>query len=205
MSDEQRVLDGLETMDWVVFDLETTGLSPDWDSIIQIAGMRMRGGRAVAGESFSTFVDPGRPIPSFIQQYTGITDRQVQGAPGVEDALATFSRFVGDSILVAHNGHRFDMKFLAASCQRARLETRRVVYHDSLGLSWQLWGRQGFRHGLDSVLSRLELSDAGVRRHDARGDVELLARAIELMTRRLEEAGRPPNLKRYEGALPRVD
>ena len=159
----------------------------------------------MSGESFSTFVDPGRPIPSFIQQYTGITDRHVRGAPGVEEALAGFSRFVGESTLVAHNGHRFDMKFLAASCQRACVATRRVVYHDSLGLSWQLWGRQGFRHGLDSVLSRLQLSDAGVRRHDARGDVELLARAIELMTRRLEEIGRPPNLKRYEGALPRVE
>jgi DNA polymerase III alpha subunit (gram-positive type) len=118
--------------------------------------------------------------------------------------LAEFSRFVGDATLVAHNGHRFDMKFLAAGCQQARLETRTVPYHDSLGLSWLLWGRQGCRHGLDAVLSRLDLSDASVRRHDARGDVELLSRAIELMTRQLEESGKPVNLKRYEGALPRI-
>jgi len=104
MSDQQLAMPGIDGGDWVVFDLETTGLAPDWDSILQIAAVRMRGGRTMAGQTFSTFVDPRRPIPAFIQQYTGITDRHVRGAPTVEFALAEFSRFVGDATLVAHNG-----------------------------------------------------------------------------------------------------
>jgi len=196
-----------ETHDWVVFDLETTGLSPQIDSIIQIAAVRMRGGRVVAGEAFSTFVDPLRSIPAWITQYTGIRNSDVTGAPPTGRALAAFSQFVGHSTLVAHNGHRFDMKFLASGCQKERLMTRAVTYHDSLGLSWEVWGRQGMRHGLDAVLSRLDLMDHGLRRHDARGDVELLARAIEKMCDRLQENGRSGvlgALRRYEGSLPQV-
>lgn len=191
--------------DWVVFDLETTGLSPDWDTIIQIAAVRMRGGRRMERESFELFVNPGRPIPAFITQYTGIGDRHVRGAPGIVTALQEFSHFVGESTLVAHNGHRFDMKFLAAECRKSGLPTRPVEYHDSLGLSWALWGRKGCRHGLDSVLQRLDLADEAVRRHDARGDVLLLARAIEAMTVRLKDSGQPLDLRRYEGSLPRID
>lgn len=193
--------------DWVVFDLETTGLSPHMDSIIQIAAVRMRGGRVVAGEVFSSFVDPMRPIPTWITQYTGIRNSDVKGAPPAGRALVEFSRFVGQSTLVAHNGHRFDMKFLAAGCQKEQLMTRPVAYHDSLGLSWEVWGRRGLRHGLDAVLSRLELMDPGIRRHDARGDVELLARAIESMCDRLRNDGKSEALgalRRYEGCLPQV-
>lgn len=189
--------------DWVVFDLETTGLSPEWDQIIQIAAVRMRGGRVLAGDSFFSYVDPQRRIPSWISQYTGVRDADVRNAPTAAQMLPDFSRFVGGATLVAHNGHRFDMKFLAASCTRERLPVRTVYYHDSLSLSWKLWGRRG-RHGMDAVLDRLNLSCTGVRRHDARGDVELLARAIELMRERLDGAGVDAGLTRYEGALPRV-
>lgn len=191
--------------DWVVFDLETTGLTPDWDEIIQIAAVRMRGGRVVSSEQFFSYVNPCRPIPAWISQYTGVTNRDVREAPRAGAVLSAFSRFVGDSVLVAHNGHRFDMKFLASECRRAGLEERRVQYHDSLSLSWRLWGRgRGCGHGLDAVLKRLQLSSTGVRRHDARGDVELLARAVELMQAQLNELGLNEPLRLYEGALPRV-
>jgi DNA polymerase III subunit epsilon len=171
-------------MDLVVFDLETTGLSPHANDIIQIAAVRMRFGAVVHTDSYSTFVNPGYRIPAFIKSYTGISDAHVQGAPAAGVALSAFSRFVGDSTLLAHNGHRFDMPFIRAACAKCGIETRQVRYTDSIYISKQIW-YQSRGHGLDAVLERLGIGTASYRRHDARGDVELLAKAVGTMWRRL--------------------
>ncbi len=188
--------------EWVVFDLETTGLSSEWDHIIQIAAVRMRAGRVCGSESFFSYVDPGRSIPSWITQYTGVGDRDVRGAPRVDRMLADFSAWVGTSTLVAHNGHRFDMRFLQAGCVRHGLATRPVTYHDSMWLSRLLWPQPRLRHGLDAVLERLRLTSATARRHDARGDVELLGRAVESMAEQLSRRSEPWELRSAEGVLP---
>jgi len=167
-------------MDIVIFDLETTGLSPGNHEIIQIAGVRMRAGRILAEESFATFVKPLNRVPAFITQYTGITQAQVQNAPTATEALLRFSRFVGDSILIAHNGQRFDIPFIRESCARMRLPVRSVDFIDSMAFSRKLWGGRG-GHGLDAIMHRLNLSNEGARRHDARGDVEILAEAVRRM------------------------
>jgi DNA polymerase III epsilon subunit family exonuclease len=188
--------------DWVVFDLETTGLSPEWDRVIQIAAVRMRGGRVVASETFHSYVDPQRPIPPWIEQYTGVTDRHVRGAPPVDRVLAAFGEWSGDAMLVAHNGHRFDMHFLRAGCQRHALPTRPVAYHDSIWLSRKVWPEPRLRHGLDAVLDRLRLSKSSVRRHDARGDVELLGLALERMASELARRGVACEMRTESGVLP---
>ena len=192
----------VQEQEWVVFDLETTGLSPDRDDIIQIAAVRMRGWRVLHSESFATYVNPGRPIPPFISSYTGIRQADVRGAPTPAEALGAFSRWAGSSTLVAHNGHRFDMRFVEATCRRGGCGIRSVKYHDSLALSWQLWGRRGVRHGLDAVLGRLKLTSTDDRRHDARGDVALLGRAIEAMRHELLRRGEEPTLPIHGGMLP---
>ena len=74
----------LYTKDYVVFDLETTGLSPETDEIIEISGIRVRDGKAV--EEFSTLVNPGRSIPYAATRINGITDKMVQDAPVLKDA-----------------------------------------------------------------------------------------------------------------------
>jgi DNA polymerase-3 subunit epsilon len=167
-------------MDIVVFDLETTGLSPYSEEIIQIAAVRMHGGRILEQEAFATFVNPGRRISSFITSYTGISNAQVQDAPRADQALVEFSRFAGNATLIAHNGKRFDMPFIRESCTRHALPVREVGFIDSMTFSRKLWGGRG-GHGLDAVMSRLRLSAAGARRHDARGDVQILAEAVRRM------------------------
>jgi DNA polymerase III epsilon subunit-like protein len=170
---------------YVVFDLETTGLSPGADEIIQIAGVRLRGGVVDRKDSFSTYVNPGIRIPSFITNYTGIATDDVRSAPRPVEALMHFSRFVGSSTMIAHNGHAFDMRFVRACCEKHNLQTREVHYFDSMHLSWRLWGRKrGMGHNLDSVMQRLALTAAGHQRHDARGDVAILALAVLEMWRR---------------------
>jgi len=167
-------------MEVVVFDLETTGLSPSWHEIIQVAAVRMRSGEIRRDESFATYVKPTQSIPAFITQYTGIRNSDVHGAPGITEALRRFSEFAGDALLIAHNGRRFDMPFIQANCVRHGLPVRTVPFVDSMAFSRRIWGGRG-GHGLDAVMSRLRISMEGGRRHDARGDVQVLAEAVRRM------------------------
>lgn len=188
-------------MELVIFDLETTGLSPTANDIIQIAAIRVRFGTILHSESFSTFVNPGYRIPSFITSYTGISDAHVRNAPAVAQALDNFSRFVGTSTLLAHNGHRFDMPFIRVACMRSGLRTRQIKYADSIYLSKRIWS-ESRRHGLDTVIDRLGLSTGDYRRHDARGDVGLLAEAVTRMWRRLTPDCASLPVPVFSGVLP---
>jgi len=167
-------------MELVIFDLETTGFSPRSHEIIQIAAVRMRHGEVIGEECFATFVRPQKGIPCFISDLTGITSHDVGAAPDLASALAAFSQFVGDATLVAHNGRRFDLRFIRESCQRHQLPMREVPFFDSIALSRRVWANEK-SHGLDAIMARLGLSGGGLRRHDARGDVQLLAEAVRRM------------------------
>ncbi|WP_391573956.1 PolC-type DNA polymerase III [Cohnella sp.] len=105
----------LEDAEYVVFDIETTGLSVTDNKIIELAGVKMKNGQEF--DRFETFIDPHEPIPYNIQQLTNITDDMVRGAPELEPKLKEFIEFVGDAILVAHNA-RFDIGFIQHSCKQ---------------------------------------------------------------------------------------
>ena len=172
--------------EYVVYDLETTGLSPDREEIIQIAAMRFRNGKMAGSETFFSFARPERSISSFITSYTGIRNSDVANARRPHEVLPEFSRFVGAARLIAHNGYRFDSKFLDATCRRHRLTSLEVGSIDSINLSKRIFGSAvGTGHSLDRLLSRLGISGSSHTRHDARGDVELLGRAVEQMWNRL--------------------
>lgn len=193
---------GDEGMELVVFDLETTGLSPAAHGIIQIAAVRVRLGRVFHTESYSTFVNPGCRIPPFITSYTGISDSKVRNAPSVAEALKEFSGFVGGNTLLAHNGHRFDMPFIRAACTKTGLPTRTVNYVDSIYLSKSLWNGAR-KHGLDAIIERLSLNTRDFRRHDARGDVEILATAVTKMWLRLDPDPTSFPAPLFTGILPK--
>lgn len=95
--------------DYVVFDLETTGVDPRKDVIIEISAVRVGEGK-ILGE-YSTLVNPGRHIPASATAVNGITDGMVADAPDIGAAIGGFLEFIGDSILVGHNIHTFDMNF----------------------------------------------------------------------------------------------
>ena len=161
---------------------ETTGLSPDGCDIIQIAATRFRNGDVVSDDSFFSYCRPAQPISRFISDYTGITDRDVRHAPRPIEALELFSKFVGESVIMAHNGHRFDIKFLESTCTRHRVRMRTVESIDTISFSKELFGRtRGTGHSLDRVMQRLGLNSSKYRRHDARGDIQALADAVKIM------------------------
>ncbi len=95
--------------EFVIFDIETTGLSPVDCGITEIGAVRIKGGKII--DEFGTFVDPGHPIPPKITEITGITDEMVAGAPSVDVALREFWNYAGNTCLVAHNAS-FDTSFV---------------------------------------------------------------------------------------------
>jgi len=99
---------------FVVFDIETTGLYAEKDKIIEIGAVKILEGKIC--DTFSTFVNPGIPIPEFISRLTGINDSMVADAPGIEEALGGFLQFVGDLPVVAHNAS-FDAGFIKVSAR----------------------------------------------------------------------------------------
>ncbi len=187
-------------MNTVIFDLETTGFSPAWNEIIQIAAIRIRDGKICWDDSFSTFVRPDRIVSGFITDITGITNDDVREAPSSTEALMSFSCFAGDAILLGHNARRFDMPFIRESCARHNLPVRSVRFVDSMDLSRQIWGgRAG--HGLDSIMERLGIPE-DARRHTAPGDVAIVAEAVLRMWKLLSRGFQLSPVDCESGFLP---
>ena len=100
----------------VILDFETTGLSPDrGDRAIEIGAVRIQNGEIT--DHFQELMNPGFRINSFIEEYTGISNNMLRGAPPCEEVMARFSDFIGDDNLVAHNAS-FDKRFLDAEFSR---------------------------------------------------------------------------------------
>ncbi|MGB6222594.1 exonuclease domain-containing protein [Haloferula sp.] len=190
---------------FIIYDLETTGLCPDNDEFIQIAAVKFSSGCLCPTDSFFSFAKPRHRISSFIESYTGIGDRDVRDAPRPEQVLCRFATWSADATLIAHNAKRFDSKFLTATCQRHGLPSREVDAIDSIGISKMLFGKtRGTGHSLDHVKNRLRLQETTLRRHDARGDVDILGRAIEEMHRRLGLDNALNGVPRHSTRLPIV-
>jgi DNA polymerase III epsilon subunit-like protein len=189
--------------DFVIYDLETTGMYPDTDEFIQIAAVKFRDGCLCAAESFHAYARPRRRIPAFIEQYTGVTNAHVRDAARPEEVLCEFADYAGDATLIAHNGKRFDGKFLQATCLRHGLPHRKVECIDSIHLSKLTFGRtRGTGHSMDHLVNRLELGGATFRRHDARGDVEILGMAVAAMHRILDLDHAFNGVERHDSLLP---
>lgn len=119
--------------DYVVVDLETTGLSPERDEIIEIAAVRVRDN--VPSEVFQTFVNPRRHISSAITSLTGINDDMVIDAPLIGEAMPKFLEFAGDTPLLGHNLIRFDLCFLQmrGTVYNYCIDTLDIAHHIKTG------------------------------------------------------------------------
>lgn len=166
---------------FVAIDVETTGLRPLKQRVIEVALYRYRDGHLV--ERFETLVNPDRQIPAFISNLTTITNGHVDDAPRFADIAAQVTEFIGDALLVGHNV-AFDVSFINAELKRAdhaQLVNERL---DTMGLSMRLL--PGVRKAsLDRVATAVGLSPRKV--HRAGRDAELTA---EVALRLVDEAVR---------------
>ena len=136
----------------VCFDIETTGLKVDRETITEIGAVVLKNGEI--GERFQTFVNPGRRLTPEIIGLTGITDEMLRDAPTLKEALTAFLEFVDGRPLAAHNAE-FDIGFIRAGCRQVGLEFH-PTYVDSLILAQNLLPDLN-KHKLDIVAERLDL------------------------------------------------
>lgn len=117
---------------YVVFDVETTGLSAVYDTIIELSAVKMHKGNVI--ETFEQFIDPGHPLSQTTINLTGITDEMVRGSKSEKEVLEMFQTFCEDKILVAHNAS-FDMGFLNTSRNKYQMPDATNPVIDTLELS----------------------------------------------------------------------
>lgn len=119
-------------MDFIAFDLETTGIQPKTDAVVEIGAVRFRGTEVV--ETFCTLINPGRPIPPEASAVNGITDDMLADKPGIHTVLTDLADFCGGLPLVAHNAP-FDFKFLLAAVEKYRARAPKGIVLDSCALA----------------------------------------------------------------------
>lgn len=139
---------------YVVFDVETTGLSAVYNKLIQVAASKMHKGNVI--EQFDEFIDPGHPLSEFTTQLTGITDDMVRGSKPLEQVLKEFQAFCQGSILVAHNA-TFDVGFMNMNYQRHQLPVITQPVIDTLEFARNLYP-EFKRHGLGPLTKRFQVS-----------------------------------------------
>lgn len=167
--------------EFISFDIETTGLSPANDRITEIGAVRIKGGQIA--DSFDSFVNPERPIPSKITQLTSITDEMVKDAPSEKEALRSFFRFCGeDAVLIAHNAD-FDTSFIRVAAERNGMEFSNT-YIDTVPMCRSLL--KGIKNcKLDTVAKYLKLED--FHHHRACDDAAILAKIFLCLLQRISE------------------
>ncbi|MBQ3615516.1 MAG: PHP domain-containing protein, partial [Anaerotignum sp.] len=164
---------------FVVFDIETTGLSRETESITEIGAVKLQDGKIV--DRFSTFVNPEKPISEEITKLTGITDDMVADAPVIQDILPKFLDFCGDAVMVAHNAN-FDMGFIRVNAERkCNIEVKNTVL-DTLELSRSLLPELN-KHKLNLVCDHLGVSLEGHHRavNDAEATAEVFQKFIDML------------------------
>ena len=173
----------LRDTEFVIFDIESTGLNPNTETVTEIGAIRWKNGEVL--EEFHTYADPGKPIPANIVQLTGITDEMVKGAPGQREAIEKFKAFIGDGILVAHNAAGFDINFLKVNAAKVGIEFK-YQFLDTLPLARNLL-QDIKNHKLDTLAEHYRLGN--FNHHRATDDAIMLSKIFSGLIDDLEQQG----------------
>ncbi len=150
----------LPLQDFTVVDLETTGLDPRYDEIIEVAALKCRSGEVV--DSFNLLVKPKEPVSGFITDLTGITNEMLSSADPVEKVLPQYLAFIGSDVVLAHNAN-FDINFIYDTCAAMGLSPFENDYIDTLRISRYLY-RLEKHHRLRDMLKLFGIKSEGAHR-----------------------------------------
>ena len=166
---------------YVVFDVETTGLSAIYNDLIQVAASKMYKGNIIA--EFDEFINPGHPLSAFTTELTGITDDHVKNAKPLVQVLKEFQEFCKDTVLVAHNAS-FDVGFMNANYERHSLPKITQPVIDTLEFARNLYPEYK-RHGLGPLTKRFGV--ALEHHHMANYDAEATGRLLFIFIKEVAE------------------
>lgn len=164
----------------IAFDLETTGLDPSRDEIIEIGAVPIIDGEVREDCAFHSLVDPDRQIPPDSTAIHGITNDMVRGRPRIDVVLPEFLRYAGGHEILGHNAE-FDMGFVQATCKKLELTPPPGKVHDTLLMSRKIHSSER-KHDLGSVCKRLGI-EIGTQ-HRSIDDVLLTCRAFLILRAR---------------------
>lgn len=174
---------GLQDQEFVVFDLETTGLDPQYFEITEIGAFKIKGSEIK--DIFSELIKPNRPISPEITRLTGIDDEMVKDAASAESVLPRFLDFIGSDILIAHNSD-FDVPFIKHHLKKLLDQTLENQIFCTLKLSRYLLPDIA-NHKLHTVAGHFDLDIKN--RHRSIGDCELTFQIWNKFTEMLLEKG----------------
>lgn len=183
MSTQKGTLINKYTPNYVIFDLETTGISPNYDEVIEISALKVKGGEVV--DEFNTLVNPGRKIPFGATKVNGITNAMVAEAPAFSHVLAEFLDFAEGLVLVGHNIARFDMKFIWRDAEQYFGEIPQNNYVDTLQVARKHLPKME-HHRLVDLAEHYDISSEGA--HRALNDCYMNQKVYECMVAEMREA-----------------
>lgn len=162
---------------FVVFDIETTGLNPATDEIIEISAIKVIDN--VIEDTFSCLIKPNNEIPYFITELTKITNEMVENALSIEEVLPRFIDFIEDEILVGHNVN-FDINFIYDNLIKFGKEPLKNDFVDTLRLSRKLLPNLN-HHRLSDLTNYYKINNKGS--HRAMRDTEMTLEVLQMLVK----------------------
>ena len=170
----------IEEAEFSVVDVETTGLGPANNNIIEIGLVKIKNFKVI--DRYNSFINPGRSIPPFITQFTGISNDDVYDAPFFEDLVKPLQDFLEDSVLVGHN-LQFDLSFLRKEFQVCGVENYQPLQLCTLRLARRMFPNLKSR-SLGNLATHLRLKNEDA--HRAYADAEVTAKILHHLVEQLK-------------------
>lgn len=167
--------------DYVVIDLETTGLSPDYSEIIELAAIKVKDNEII--DKYQQLVKPDEEIDEFITSITGITNEMVKDAPKINDVLNNYLEFIGDNVILGHNVS-FDVNFVYDNALNCYDKIFSNDYIDTMRISRKLF-KEERHHRLQDLINRFKLG--GSQEHRALSDCDYTKKAFDWMVKYIND------------------
>jgi len=176
----------LRDQEFVIIDLETTGLyAAEGDQIIEFGALKVTN-LEIDGPGYQQLVNPGRPIPEAATNVHGISDADVKDCPTTDQAMPEFLKYTGSRIWVAQNAP-FDLSFIMRDMRRLKIPFGEKLVIDTIKISKILFPNAG-SHNLDVLMARLGISKSGSR-HRSLDDCRFTALVLIEFIKLLEKQG----------------
>jgi len=181
----------IEEAEFSVVDVETTGLSPAANNVIEIGLVKIKNFKVI--DRFNSFINPGRAIPPFITQLTGISNDDVYDAPFFEDLVKPLQDFLADSVLAGHN-LQFDLSFLRKEFYVCGVENYQPLQLCTLRLAKRIFPNLKSR-SLGNLATHLRLKNESA--HRAYADAEVTAKILHVLVEHLKAAEGFQNVQEF--------